>query len=274
MSNGVLVAIVGGVVLVLAILVTVGVLGAQLVGGLVSSITSGPALVEGDDAEPLARVPLECVQQCFTVDSIGATIPPSSTYRRIGLTTTLQEWGDYETSTPAEEHAFRRDEWRDADIHPDECYFRQFAAPVAIPFGEVASSSELDTVEYTEGRSSQTELSTLFQSVRLLDSSASAEAHMRSLDDQTHACTTLSAAGAPDTTLTPTPALELPSSVSAIGWVESSPGWRYYVIDVQRGNLVVRSMLSTTSTEVSEKQFRGFVEELAVQVAEIELSAP
>lgn len=274
MSTGVLAAIVGGAVLVLVIIVVVVVLGGQLLGSAVSAVTTGPPLIEGDPAKPVALDPLDCVEQCFTEASIGAAISSTASYRRIGLTTTYEEWGDYESSSAAEEHEYSQDEWRDSGIHPNECYFSYIGSPVAIPFGEDAPEAEFDLIEYTGGKSSDTELSSLWQSVRVFDSSASAEAHMRSLDEQTRECTSFAPEGGPRTSVTQAPALDVPDSVAAIGWIEVSPGWRYYVIDVQRGNIVVRSILSTTPTEVTEQQFRSFVEELADQVGDMSHVSP
>lgn len=280
MHRGVLAGIIVGSVALLAGFVVVVVLGAQLVSGAVTTATSGPPLVEGEPANAVAAEPLECSEQCFTEATVGLAISSDSDFRALGVPEYIDEYGDFDSSTAATEHQLTRADWREFNLDPDECFFSYFASPVAIPLDGYPTQTDDDLIEFTATQTDETELSTLWQSVRVLDSSESAERHMRSLNDQIAGCSSYTGDGYPVTTVTPEPALDLPSSVAAIGWAESSPGWRYYVFDVQRGNMVVRSILSTptptpgvSGSGISEQRFRDFVEALADDVAAIEPGA-
>lgn len=61
----------------------------------------------------------------------------------------------------------------------------------------------------------------------------------------------------------------MPQRGDHVGWVESSPYSRFYAIDLQRGNLVVRNTMSTWAGVVSEEQFRTYAEQLARQLAAV-----
>ena len=70
--------------------------------------------------------------------------------------------------------------------------------------------------------------------------------------------------------ISPAPAIAVPDSVAAAGWVRDSefggPFSRNYVFDLQLGNIVVRTRL-VTHKEVTEVEFRAFVERFAEQLA-------
>ena len=58
------------------------------------------------------------------------------------------------------------------------------------------------------------------------------------------------------------PALDLPETVAAAGWVEESPFGRYYVWDLQRANIVVRTTVFTDGL-ITQEQADTFNETLA-----------
>ena len=69
------------------------------------------------------------------------------------------------------------------------------------------------------------------------------------------------------------PAIEVPDSVAAVGWIQKTQyNERFYVIDVQRGNLVVRTTGYSTGG-FSEVEFRDLVEQQADLLAELEAPA-
>lgn len=270
MSTRALVAIVGGVVAALTVITVVVVLGAQLLGSAVSSATTGPPMVEGEDAVPLAATPLDCATPCFTHDSIQASISTADSYHSLGLDYRISEWGDYESSTPAEEYRYISTEWRASHMSPDECFFTFFGTPIVADLGDAPDSYDLDVIEFTSTFADEDDISSAWQSTRLFETSAAAVSHMESLHSLVQGCTGFEGDEAVPTTLAPAPALDTPDSVAVLGWTEVSLGWRYYVYDVQRGNLVVRTILTTPVDGVSEPSFRAFVERVAVDVAAIE----
>ena len=207
-----------------------------------SATAGGQPLVTGDEASPVAVEPMDC-GGCFT-DNIA----------------------HYDS-----EATYYKNAWNDADGDPDECFVTFPQAPISIlEPGLVADDGSV--ISYTGVFADKDEWSSLAQSVRLFESDQDAVDYMAGLPALISSCTRYSSGEGGDywrADVTPAPALDLPASVAAIGWVESATyDSRYYSFDLQRGNMVVRTALFT-GTEISEVEFRALVEHLAVQLEEI-----
>ena len=274
MRTRTLVLIVGGSVLLLSGVAVALVAGTQLVASAVSSATNGPALIEGEAAEPVAVEPLECAEQCFTRNSIGRALSSQRSFRVLGVGDTIDRWGDYESTDAKTEYGYTATDWRRADLDPDACFFGYFGTPIATALGDKPTPGDLDVIDFGNTQSNEFETTTVWQSARVFETSEEAETHMRTLDDLSAHCTSFTSPDFPLTRVTQAPAVQVPDSVAAIGWVESTGPERYYVYDVQRGNIVVRSILSTWADEVSEQDFRVFIETLATDLHELDVEKP
>ncbi|MDH6180663.1 hypothetical protein M2152_000845 [Microbacteriaceae bacterium SG_E_30_P1] len=226
-------------------------------------------LVEGSPGPAVAETPLECPESCFELETFGDIGLSSDTYAEMGFDQT-EWWGDYEDSTPRKEYSYAARGWDEGEGAPDECFVTNIRVPVAVPIG--TRPEDGGTIGYLGYYLTSNDESSLQESARLFDDSASAEAHMSSLSDMVSQCSTYEmGSGAEYWTadVTAAPAFDLPPSVAAVGWVEDSPfESRYYSADLQRGNIVVRVSLGTYG-DTTEESFRDYVEKLAVQLDEL-----
>lgn len=262
MRMRIVVAITAGVVLVLTLLVG---LGAAVVGvattaveSLGETIGSDPAgpLVEGDEASPHAVEPPDCADPCFDKDVATDTIPDQYEFDELGVPSVIDAYGDYTYTTATLEYGYALDYFTDSNVSPNSCFFTYISVPLV---GDVDTRvRERDRIDYTGTHGSDDGYSTLGQSVRFFETTASATAHMEQLQDAVAGCPGYTDGGPDKYSITPAPQLEVPDSMAAYGWRESSPYYRYYVFDVQHGNVVVRSTLATDGS-VSEQRFRNFV---------------
>lgn len=228
-------------------------------------------LVEGAPSAPVAAEPLVCVEECFTLADLDGTVPPTDWLEALGVPIVDSTLGDYSRSTPGREFTSASRTWVENEGAPDECFFTYIPAPIATTIDNRPASGN-DSISYVNYSLSDDEYSSLDLTARLFGDSASAETHMSTLSQLVTGCTDYEiGTGASYWTadVTPVPALTLPPSVAATGWVEDSPFGRYYIVDLQRGNLVVRATLATDGM-VLEEDFRTFAEELAGQLADMQ----
>jgi hypothetical protein len=230
-------------------------------------------LVAGDPGPAVAANPLVCPGECFPLDVFGDVGLDASTYDALAGLAQTEEWGDYADTTPSKEYTYAARYWTDNEGTPPECFSIYIQVPLATPF-DVRPDAPDDTVGYLGYYESPDAYSGLQESARLFTDSASAEAHMSTFKDLVASCTEYEIGSGSEywtADVSPVPALDLPDSVAAVGWVEDSPfGSRYYAIDLQRGNLVVRAALYTDGG-ITEEEYREYVEELAQQLAELEV---
>lgn len=240
--------------------------------GPVGDIVNDP-LMTGDASSPHAVDPTECPESCFTAAVIGKTIGTDIDLASLGVPTVVQPWGELPSSTPQAEYRYAADYWTNETGTPDECFVMSYPAPVAVGIDERPGQS-MDGVYFTGTNSSEDEYSSLTSAARLFGDTASATAHMEALDSKVAACThyemgTGSSYWTAD--VTRAPQIVVPDNVAASGWVEVSPFGRYYVYDMQRANVVVRSTLYTDGA-VTEAQFHDYVESLAEQLGDLDTS--
>ncbi|MBX3098003.1 MAG: hypothetical protein KF761_00355 [Salinibacterium sp.] len=262
--------IVGGSVLLVALIVAVSLLAVR-VGQ--SALLGGPppdAVVEGDPSSATASEPDECPDVCFTTDDIRATITSASDVVAIGLDKQTAAWGDYIRTTPIEEFDWTADAWSQDQGTPDSCFFAYYATPVVDPLA-APPVDNTDTIDVTDVHVTKDETTSYSQSVRIFGTSSEATAYMSSLEQQISGCsnyTTTFDGSDGLSTLRIATSIPVPANVAAVGWVENSGFGRYYSFDVQRSNLVVRTYVITYNA-VSEEGFRTLITDLATRVGEM-----
>jgi hypothetical protein len=225
-------------------------------------------LVKGDAAEPVAVTPDECPTTCFSGVHVGQLVIDDEEFETLGVPTLVNAFGSYPESSPQAEFSYTFTTWTENDGTPAECFFTFFGVPVSLALDSTPEVST-DTIHYLEYRTSEDEYSGLNQSVRVFADSAAASAHMAAVHSGAATCSHYEMGKGRDfweADVTPLPALELPNNVAATGWVESSDWSRYYVVDLQRGNLVLRSTLSTDGA-ITEEDYRAFIEDRATELA-------
>ncbi|WP_395639251.1 hypothetical protein, partial [Pseudolysinimonas sp.] len=177
------------------------------------------------------------------------------------------------------EHRANYDAWRTQDGSPDDCFFSFPYAPIASPESDFMLSSDPgydDEVYYYGYNSSNDQYYVLTTTGRLFDDTATASAHMADLDrflDDCTAYTTEDDYGEYSVHLQEAPAIEVPSSVAAMAWSQTTDWGRFYTVDLQRGNVVVRLSLNSDGYGPTEAEFRRFIEEYARQLAALEPAA-
>ncbi len=281
--------VLGGVALLVLIGVGITVLASTLfsnVDELISSSDLGsddgsgesePSTGVSDNEEPIsgpaqsarAASPHDCAGNgCFTDEVIASVIPSEEVFDDLHLGTVYDAYGDYDSSTPGQERRYTLESWQDQEGSPDACFFTYYSTPGIEPI-VLEKGAGSDQIDYIGSHTDTREYSSLSQSTRLFDDSAIAADYMSGLAEPIDGCSPYESTYEYDgdtystvTTVTAAPQLDLPDSVAAIGWVEDSENGRYYVYDLQVGNLVVRSILSTYN-EVTEQEFRDFSSDVA-----------
>jgi hypothetical protein len=225
-------------------------------------------LLEGDPGSPVAVDPLDC-GACFGIEDARALGLPAAAYSDVGLSNTDDEV--FETSAGADQ--IDQTKWWKADGGtPDSCYFTYPMAPLFLAPGSPGDpTAEADRVYYPEWHHDDSEYYYFTEGIRVFGDSDAATTYLAELES--------AIAGCPDysysdsgwfSVVTATPALELPDSVAAYGWAESGGLNRFYGVDLQRGNLVVRLTLTSDPGGPTEAEFRELVEAYAVLLEELE----
>lgn len=216
-------------------------------------------LTRGEPGPSTATIPLECPDQCFTEAALDSVLMGSFTYSSLGVPVE-SEYTYGEDSTADEEFLASASYWKQDDSSPDECFFTSVWAPISDPV-DGRPESPNDVVRYHNDWFSESEYSVLSHTSRLFTGTDAAEQHMSALLGQIEECSSYSMGGEEEywsATVTPMPAIDLPNSVAAVGWVEEGYGTRYYVANLQRGNLVIRISLSTDG-EITEQDYRDYL---------------
>lgn len=272
--------IVGGSLVLVALLAGVGFAATQVAGAIAQAPFGTPpedefpqmdSLLRGDPGAPVAAEPLAC-EVCFDLADARSIALPGAAYSGIGVP--VSDNSTYEATVGADQ--IEKSGWWIADGGtPDACYFTYTNAPLyVVPNDSGGAAVNDDVILYPDWHSDADEFYLLTESVRVFDSTSRATTHLAEVETAVAGCPSISF---PDSgwsaTVTPTPALDLPASVAAYGWVESNDFGRYFAVELQRGNLIARITLSTDAYGATESEFRAFTEEYAAMLAELEPTA-
>jgi hypothetical protein len=254
-------------------IVAAGVATALVVGG---AIWGGSALIgaarKGDAHD--ASHALTCAGSCISLADAGRLLTgPTAADDVAALGLDPEPTSDpTDPSTPTEDWSSALDSWDDAEPTGDECMFTYLVTPVAATAHAKPRADDSTTVELPEYEADDEDDAILDTGMRVFDDSADAEQHMgdmRRLISGCHRYRISEDAGGWDARVTsPVVWDALPGDVAAIAWVEDAGSQgRYYGIDLQRGNLVVRTTLTTG--EIGLAAIRHYVTTEAARMAAI-----
>jgi hypothetical protein len=206
--------------------------------------------------------PMECLAACFDESSAELAILGDDVFAGFGFPAFTHVWkmtGDRTTAdllVAKEREAF---EW--AGFPADGCFVAWSDSPVIEPAGAEVTADFVAPL--TENSSSLYSLSRVLQSVRLFPDAAAAEAYMGTLAVGLASCPGFSNDQGYGFEVTQEPELPVPASVAAVGFVKSpQPGTRYYVFDLQRGNMVIRTV-AVSDGGIDDPAFRELVQQQA-----------
>lgn len=257
----------------LAILVGGGVALASLVADALGPHTPDQPLLAGPAAEPTAVSPLDCAAACFDETSVEAMTLSADTFARLGLTEATYPPGTYDPVTAGEMVRRDRQGWTSFDGDPDECFFAPTSAPYATTFAE-SDPESTDAIWFLGSYDDEAYIDSGDQSLRIFPDSATASAYLAGLADAMDLCDRIEIGPKDDrysASVSAASAFSLPDEVAAVGWIrEGLPGarWRAYIVDLQRGNVVVRIRILTDGL-ITERQVRNTVERYAAQLATV-----
>ena len=260
--------IIGGV---LVVLVALAMLVSVAVGIVQSRLAPDQPLLTGEQASGIAAQPLECSGSCFDSEDIPSTQIGLEDVAEFGIDATPFPWGTYDSITAGALKRQSLANWTGSDSGPDSCFFVPTNAPLSFSDNEESE----DLIDWTGTLANAEKSNALDQSVRFFADSTTASEYLVELRSHVEDCDSVSTGSGRNfysADVSPAPELDLPDSVTGIGWIRTGdPGlrWRSYVVDLQRGNLVVRTRLLTDGS-IREAEFRQLVEDLAVQLEEIE----
>jgi hypothetical protein len=229
--------------------------------------TAQAPLLVGEPGSPMPTEQTACDDPCFGVEHLWESRLTAADFERLGTAVVVDPAGTYADSTATEQHELGIAYWDDAGYSPDSCLFTASEAPVIIERGAARDAG--GTIHWLTSFESESRVSGTARALRFFPTAEAAQQHLRTLHELVPGCT---AYGATDisawrASVTPMPALELPPTVAAVGWVESSAlQGRYYAVDLLRSNAVLRLVL-WTDTEISEQAFRDLAEQAARDMA-------
>lgn len=273
-GSGARVAIMVGSIL-LGTIIVVGVLLAALAlagrqdGGAIS--TGEPQPTAPDAA--IENVAVACPPECFgPADTVRAR-PSIVALRALGLSSTLETFGTSRSTAVSEELDALDEAWRSSDGEPDRCAFAFAPSPV-VPGEPVANATE--RMQRLDSYVSESGESTLSQSIRVFQSTADAEAHLQRLERAIEGCDVYSystdGADSGDVTVEEYRSrLRLPGGVRAAGWSEPTFGAAFVAVDLQRGNVVVRTVLATANREIGPADLAAFLESYGAQLGGLDI---
>ncbi|MGV8884020.1 MAG: EGFR-like transmembrane domain-containing protein [Microbacteriaceae bacterium] len=241
--------------------------------------TNHEPLVQGERSTPVAIEPLKCSEPCFTGWASEVVAASGSDMSALGVFD-----GEYylPPSSVHIEHIVSEREWLIAGTAPHFCHFTSVKAPLSTVVNDDDAWYDEESIEFNSTLTDGEEGTIVDQSVRRFATSDAASAHMVAMDSEIDECQLISIdyfdpGGEYDYhdewDVTRSPALTLPSSVAAVGWVKSGEYDRTYTFDMQRGNVVIRTTMQSWSG-ATEQQFRGVVESMAARLGKMSVAAP
>lgn len=228
-------------------------------------------LSTGEAGDPVAAEPDECPEDCFNGLIGDDLVLSDETLDALGFTERYAGIGDYASSTPSSEHRITAKIWVEDESTPVNCFFTAMYAPSVYPLNNPPTGN-FEPMQLLGTSTDESETYSIDQSIRIFATSELASEHMSDLADAVDGCSQMQfGTGSSVTTaeVVAMPALSLPASVSASGWTEEYGFGRHYVADIQRSNLVVRTLV-WTDARVTENDFRTTVEDLAVRLSELD----
>lgn len=249
---------VGGIV-VLALLVAAGV--AEF-NALVHRATPAAVLDSGAPGSPEAVEPLACPSSCFTAAANKQLIPGYPVLTALGLDKDVYPPGTYDPVTAGQVYRSNLASWRAGNGAPDQCFFAPSNSPVGSSITD-GQTENPDVVTFVGTWGAASQRSFVDVSSRLFPDTESASGYLRELATSIQNCHQVEVG--PDNnrqvlTVQPAAALTVPNSEAAVGWVRlgtTANEGRAYVMDIQRGNIVVRLRVVTDGT-ITEAKFRSF----------------
>ena len=263
--------IVGGSALLLAAVVGSAVIVVTYISDVATgerqALGSEPAPLEGEPASPLASEPFECDELCFSEYQYLQPQPSALEFEQWGI---ANEGDDEWTTSVTDDHEFFMSEWESMYGAPDTCVTAFMRSPM---LADISGDTDADRawVTYDDTHTNDLETTYFQQSTRFFTNSASAVDYMVAVNDELDACREYSVTSDDyewDAKVTRTTALDVPSDVAAIGWTEVTDYGRFYAYDVQHGNVVVRTMV-TSYGGMTEPEVRDIVESVATHVSEM-----
>ncbi|MEO5920700.1 MAG: hypothetical protein ABIQ01_06095 [Pseudolysinimonas sp.] len=226
-------------------------------------------LVDGEPGSPLAVTPTRCDAACFDTTVIRDIIPDDSLFDHLALDQHIP-WYPNDTTTAADEFDINVGSWKSSELGPDECFITWPYSPIIDPIGSVGVAD--DPIDFIGSHSDLDYYNEIDLASRLFADDEAASAYMVALDAALGECPRyIDSIGSATDFVTRSAAIDVPDSVAAVGWIQKTQyDERYYVIDVQRGNLVVRTTGYSTGG-YSELEFRDLVEQEAALLAELEV---
>lgn len=225
-------------------------------------------LFEGAPGEPVVRVETDCDGVCFGVFHLDSAQIDEADFERLGTPELFEPQGTYGVVDSAIEHEFVLETWRDQRGSPDECFFTYSNAALSYGVDELPAGD--DAIYSLSSFTSDDGYSSIGRTVRFFPSSEAAGEHLQRVHALVPECTRYRVGSGVDTwaaNVSPMPALDVPDTVAAVGWVESGAfAGRFYGLDLLRGNAVIRTTLYTDGA-VTEEAFREFGEVVARNLA-------
>ncbi|UYN84565.1 MAG: hypothetical protein KIT89_05135 [Microcella sp.] len=253
----------------IAAIVALGVgLSAAITAAIGGSTTIAEPLMVGAPGNPAPLEATDCDDPCFGDDHLYEARLDASEFARLGTPLVLDPDFWYAETSPVEQYDQTIDYWRSSRLTPDTCLFTATETPTIITAGE--RPVDRDAIHWLASFESEGGHSMAVRALRMFPSADAAGAHLRQLHERVPNCVQYGADGLGagwSTTVTPMPALELPPTVAAVGWVETLSGnGRYYAVDILRSNAVIRLSVLTDNS-VSEAAFRTLAQTVAVDLA-------
>lgn len=279
-----------------AIATVLGVLAGALIGGIGSGVQSALApsppqdpyvdehlppedqassgdyspLAEGEPGSPAAVAPLRCDGPCFDQDSARLAIMDHGQFEDWGLPLAGQPWDpSLDRKTADVMIVQERDAFTGAGFSPAECFATWSEFPFAEPEGAPVEADFVSPL--TEHWSERYPNTVLMQSVRLFSDTVEAEEYMAFLTRSIDECPRYrDAVGYAADVVTHAPGLHPDDSMAAVGFVRSpQAGQRIYVFDLQRGNMVIRSV-AYSDGGLDGTDFRTLMMKQMLQMVELE----